>query len=135
MMRPPCGSCVRMTRNASRVQRNTPVRFTSTTYCHSSSESSSIIRAGALDPGVVEQQIHPAVVGNGGVEQLAHGGLFRYIRDDRIERTGASPDRTEQRLEASPGEHDGPPVLGQRQRDGRTDAAASAGDHGNSRRL
>jgi hypothetical protein len=85
--------------------------------------------------GVVEQQIHPAVVGNGGVEQLTHGGLVRYIRYNRIERTGASPDRTEQRLDVSPGEHDGPTVARQRQRDSRADAAAGAGNHGDSRRL
>ena len=79
--------------------------------------------------------IYSAVVGNGGVEQLTHGGLVRYIRYNRIERTGASPDRTEQRLDVSPGEHDGPTVARQRQRDSRADAAAGAGNHGDSRRL
>jgi hypothetical protein len=58
-----------------------------------------------------------------------------YIRDNGIEGTGVSPDRTEQRLDVSPGEHNGPTVARQRQRDGRSDAAASAGNHGDSRRL
>ena len=66
------------------------------------------------------------------IQGLEKGEFIRY---NRIERTGASPNRTEQRLDVSPGEHDDPTVARQRQRDCRSDAAAGAGNHGDSRHL
>ena len=54
MMRPPRGSWRFMIRSASRVQRNMPVRLTSTTLCHCSRERSSSGAGGTLPPALLK---------------------------------------------------------------------------------
>ena len=60
MIRPPRGSWSFMSRNAAWVQRNAPVRLTSTTRRHCSTVRSSSGTAGAPRAGVVEQQVEAA---------------------------------------------------------------------------
>ena len=55
-MRPPIGVWLFMSLNASRVQRNVPVRLTSTTRCHCSTVSSSIGIPGALAPALLNRK-------------------------------------------------------------------------------
>src|SRR5262245_25687772 len=55
MIRPPRGSCAFMIRNASRVQRNAPVRLVRTTASHCSSDNSSIGTAGAPIPALLNR--------------------------------------------------------------------------------
>ena len=56
MIRPPRGSWSFMRRNASRVQRNAPVRLTSTTRRHSSNVRSSSGTAGAPVPALLNRR-------------------------------------------------------------------------------
>ena len=56
MIRPPCGSWRRITRNASLVHRNAPVRLTSTTAFHSLRSSSSISVAQAPRPALLKSR-------------------------------------------------------------------------------
>src|SRR5215207_3793477 len=56
IMRPPCGCCLRMMRNASRVQRKAPVKFTFTTACHSFSRISSSSRGGPPIPALLKSR-------------------------------------------------------------------------------
>src|SRR6185437_5959618 len=56
MMRPPCGCWFRITRNASRVQRNAPVRFTATTLFHASSSRASMSTLGAPIPALLNSR-------------------------------------------------------------------------------
>src|SRR5690349_19158748 len=56
MMRPPRGSCARMTRNASRVQRNAPVRLTATARFQVSRSSASMSAAGGNTPALLNRR-------------------------------------------------------------------------------
>src|SRR5687767_2660600 len=56
MMRPPRGSCAFISRNACCVQRNAPVRFTSTTPRHCSIVTCSSGTPGALMPALLKSR-------------------------------------------------------------------------------
>ena len=56
MIRPPCGTWWRMIRNASRAQKNDPLRFAPTTAIHLSIDSSSGVTAGVPDPALLNNR-------------------------------------------------------------------------------
>ena len=129
MMRPPCGCCLRITRNASRVQRKAPVRLTFTTACHSSSEISSRSRGGAPMPALLKSKsTRPCRV-----TWCRRGSVPTPPRSHRLERDQAAaadarpPARPARRPAAR--KHDEPTVCRERSCNRGSDSTPCSGNH------
>ena len=91
MIRPPCGCCARITRNASRVHRNAPVRFTATTAFQSPGRARRGRPAGAAVPALLNSRstrpCRRTVVSN----SAAHAGLVGDVGRHRVRAGRARP--------------------------------------------
>ena len=90
---------------------------------------------GSADARVVEEQVDSAVRCDDRVEELANARLVGDVGRDRLEgpaEVGAASDDVSSSAALPPTrEDDGPAVLGERERDRRSDPATAAGHDGN----
>ena len=128
MIRPPRGACRFISRNASCVQRNAPVRFVSTTDCHCSTVSSSSGIAGAPMPALLKSRSSRPKRSAISAKSDRDGGRIGDVAGDRDRAVAGRRGGRLERLEASPGKDDRPAVAGESDGDRRADAAAGAGD-------
>ena len=130
MIRPPRGSWSFISRNAACVQRNAPVRLTSTTRRHCSNVSLPAGHGRAV-PGVVEQQVEAAERSSFVVEQRPDRARVARRRQATRARRLRPPARGRPRAARAGGRPARPSSLvRERQRRRPADAAARAGDDG-----
>ena len=134
MIRPPCGTCSFMIRNAPWVIRNAPVRLVSTTACQVSSGRLLDRGRRRASPGVVEQQVESPEEVVDRREQGVDGRLVRDVCGDHDSLRAGVPALGRGPLEGRclpTGQHDREPRGGQRDRRRPADPRTGARDQRN----